>query len=204
MNRAGRRRGVRGLRTAVYATMSMALAATVTIWGNAPEAFAACGNAIACENQQSTGVQDLTDGAGNLATYTSAYGDIEGFTTAESVVPGGSVSLKVQSPTKYKVEVSRLGYYGGKGSRLMSWSMNSSTGTYSATNSGNSPACVSDHPTGLVDCGNWPTNVSISVPSSAVSGLYLVELEQWDSTDALIGYMPVPLIVREANNAAHH
>src|SRR3954447_9017541 len=204
MNRVGRNRGRRGLRTAIYAAMSMALAATVTIWGNAPEAFAACGNAITCENQQSTGVQDLTDGAGNLATYTSAYGGIEGFTTAESVVPGGTVHLKVQSPTKFAVEVSRLGYYGGKGARLMSWSMNTSTGTYPATNGGNSPACVSDRPTGLVDCGNWPTNVSITVPANAVSGLYLIGLEEWDGTDALIGYMPVPLIVREPNNAAHH
>ena len=193
------------LRTAFYATMTMVLAATVTVWGNAPQALASCGNAIACENQQTSGVQDLTDGANHLATYTSAYGDIQGFTTAESVVPGGTVSMKVESPTKYAVEVSRLGYYGGKGSRLMSWSMNTSTGTYPATYSGAAPPnCVSDKATGLVDCGNWPTTVSIQVPSNAVSGLYIVQLEQWDSTDALIGYMPVPLIVREADNAAHH
>src|SRR4051812_29608666 len=92
------------LRTAFYATMTMVLAATVTVWGDAPEAAASCGNAVVCENQQTSGVQDLTDGAGNLATYTSAYGDIQGFATAESVVPGGTVSMKVQSPTKYAVE----------------------------------------------------------------------------------------------------
>ncbi|GAA1995068.1 DUF4082 domain-containing protein [Catenulispora subtropica] len=193
------------LRTAFYATMTMVLAATVTVWGNAQEAFASCGNAVACENQQTSGVQDLTDGANHLATYTSAYGDIQGFATSESVVPGSTVSMKVQSPTKYAVEVTRLGYYGGKGSRLMSWSMNTSTGTYPATYGGNTlPACVSDKPTGLVDCGNWATTVQIQVPSTAVSGLYIVSLEQWDSTDALIGYMPVPLIVREPDNAAHH
>ncbi|NUR29780.1 MAG: DUF4082 domain-containing protein, partial [Catenulispora sp.] len=197
-------RRYRALRTAFYATMTMVLAATVTVWGEASEAAAACGNAVACENQQTAGVQDLTDGADNLATYTSAYGDIQGFATTESVVPGGTVSMKVQSPTKYAVEVTRLGYYGGKGSRLMSWSMNTSTGTYPATYGSTLPSCVKNTPTGLVDCGNWPTTVQIQVPSTAVSGLYIVSLEQWDSTDALIGYMPVPLIVRESNNAAHH
>ncbi|MFD0630420.1 DUF4082 domain-containing protein [Catenulispora yoronensis] len=184
--------------------MTMVLAATVTVWGNAPQAFASCGNAVACENQQTTGRQDLTDGANNLATYTSAYGDIQGFATAQSALPGGTVSLKVQSPTKYAVEVARLGYYGGQGSRLMSWTMNTSTGTYPATYGSTLPACVSDKPTGLVDCGNWATTVQIQVPSTAVSGLYIVSLEQWDSTDALIGYMPVPVIVREPDNAAHH
>lgn len=192
------------LRTALYATMTVVLAATVTVWGNAPQALASCGNAVACENQQTSGIQDLTDGANNLATYTSAYGDIQGFATAQSALPGGSISLKVQSPTKYAVEVARLGYYGGKGSRLMSWSMNTSTGTYPATFGNTLPNCVSDKPTGLVDCGNWPTTVQIQVPSTAVSGLYIVSLEQWDSTDALIGYMPVPVIVREPDNAAHH
>ena len=64
---------------------------------------------MACENQQTTGVQDLTDGAGNLATYTSAYGDIQGFSTTQSVLPGGTLSMKVESPTQYAVEVDRLG-----------------------------------------------------------------------------------------------
>jgi hypothetical protein len=195
----------RGLRRPAYAVVAVAVAAVVTVWGGAQPALAACGNAVTCENQQTAGVQDLTDGANNLATYTSAYGDIQGFATAQSVLPGGTISMKVESPTKYSLEVSRLGYYGGKGSRLMSWSMNTSTGTYPATYSGSTlPACDSDKATGLVDCGNWPTTVSIQVPSNAVSGLYLVALEQTDSTDALIGYMPVPVVVREPDNAAHH
>lgn len=195
----------RGLRQSAYAVVAMAVASVVTVWSVAgPAHAAACANTVACENQQTTGVEDLTDGAGNLATYTSAYGDIQGFTTNESVLPGGTISLKVESPTKYAVEVDRLGYYGGKGSRAMSWSMNTSTGTYPANYTNNLPACVSDKPTGLVDCGNWPTTVAIQVPSTAVSGVYIVALEQWDSTDALIGYMPVPVIVREPDNAAHH
>ena len=195
----------RGLRQSAYAVVAVAVASVVTVWGAAQPAHAtACANAVACENQQTTGVQDLTDGAGNLATYTSAYGDIQGFATAQSVLPGGTISMKVQSPTKYSIEIDRLGYYGGKGSRQVSWSMNTSTGTFPATFGSTLPACDSDKSTGLVDCGNWPTTVSIQVPSNAVSGLYLVALEQIDSTDAMIGYMPVPVIVREPDNAAHH
>ncbi|MEY9858720.1 hypothetical protein ABH935_004335 [Catenulispora sp. GAS73] len=195
----------RGLKKPVYAAVAAAVASVVTVWGAAVPAHAStCSNAVACENQQTSGVEDLTDGAGNLATYTSAYGDIQGFTNSESVLPGGTITLKVESPTKYAVEVDRLGYYAGKGSRMMSWSMNTSTGTYPADYGSTLPACDSDKSTGLVDCGNWPTTVSIQVPSTAVSGVYIVALEQWDSTDALIGYMPVPVVVREPDSASHH
>ncbi len=193
-----------GLRKSASALIAVAVAGVVTVWGVAQPAQASCGNAVACENQQTAGVQDLTDGAGNLATYTSAYGDIQGFSTAQSVLPGGTITLKVESPTQYAVEVSRLGYYGGAGSRLMSWSMNTSTGTYPSNYSGTLPACDSDKSTGLVDCGDWKAPVSIQVPANAVSGIYIIALEQWDSTDALIGYMPVPVVVREPDNAAHH
>ena len=194
----------RRLRKPANAVVALAVAAVVTVWGEALPAHAACGNAVACENQQTAGVQDMTDGAGNLATYTSAYGDIQGFATTQSVLPGATLNLKVESPTKYAVEVARLGYYGGQGSRSMSWSMNTSSGTYPADYGSTLPACAGDKSTGLVDCGNWPTTVSIQVPSTAVSGIYIVALEQWDNTDALIGYMPVPVVVREPDNAAHH
>ena len=76
----------RRLRKPANAVVALAVAAVVTVWGEALPAHASCGNAVACENQQTAGVQDLTDGAGNLATYTSAYGDIQGFATTQSVL----------------------------------------------------------------------------------------------------------------------
>src|SRR5207248_4022568 len=62
---------------------------------------------------------------------------------------------------------------------------------------GNPAACLTDSTTGLVDCGNWPTTVSVTIPADAVSGLYIAGLDQVDGN----GYMPYPFVVR--NDASH-
>src|SRR3954454_13402915 len=59
------------------------------------------------------------------------------------------------------------------------------------------PNCVSDVATGLVDCGNWATTASWTVPSDAVSGLYLAVLDQTDTA----GYIPSPFVVH--NETSH-
>ena len=83
--------------------------------------------------------------------------------------------------------------------------MNTSTGTYPANYSGKPCRRVTPtSPPVWWTAATGPTTVQIQVPSTAVSGVYIVGLEQWDSTDALIGYMPVPIVVREPDNAAHH
>lgn len=143
-------------------------------------------NPVACEN-----LQPGTPFADWYAP--NAWGAIQGFTTQESVQPGETVSLKVQSPSTYKVDVYRLGWYQGNGARLMSWTP---TATYPANNSGNPAACLTKN-TGLVDCGNWPTTVTFTVPSDAVSGLYIAGLDQTDGN----GYMPYPFVVR--NDSSH-
>ena len=60
------------------------------------------------------------------------------------------------------------------------------------------PACKNDTaPTGLIDCGNWAVSASWTVPSTAVSGLYLAHLVRNDTGgDSLI-----PFVVR--NDASH-
>src|SRR5436305_15239773 len=43
-------------------------------------------------------------------------GAIEGYTSTESVDPGGSLQLSVSAPSaRYRVEAYRLGWYGGAG-----------------------------------------------------------------------------------------
>ncbi|MFC4031164.1 DUF4082 domain-containing protein [Streptomyces polygonati] len=144
----------------------------------------------------------------------SAYGNVQGFPTKESVQAGDTVQFKVQSPTPYHVSIYRLGYYGGDGARQMSTDAQASA-TYPANFTKNgtpgSPidtTVVDDVPdgkplncatndTGLQDCGNWPVTASWTVPSDAVSGLYLANFDQTDGN----GVMPYPFVVR--NDASH-
>jgi hypothetical protein len=46
------------------------------------------------------------------------------------------------------------------------------------------PACQTDSNTGLVDCGNWGVSASWTVPSDAVSGVYIAHLVRDDGTHA--------------------
>ena len=145
----------------------------------------------------------------------NAYGNVEGFSTAESVQAGDTVQFKVQSPVSYHVEVYRLGYYGGDGGREMSTSAQASA-TYPANFTKNGTAgspidtvvndgvpdgkalnCASDTGTGLVDCGSWPVTATWTVPSDAVSGLYIANFDQTDGN----GVMPYPFVVR--NDSSH-
>ncbi len=140
-------------------------------------------NPIVCENSQPGTPMDQW-------YVPSAYGDIEGFSTTESVQPGQTLSLKVSSPGTYKIEIYRLGWYGGDGARLMP---TSPTTTYSAVKQ---PTCNRDSTTGLTDCANWSVTATWAVPSTAVSGVYIAGLDQTDGS----GYMPYPFVVTNPNS----
>jgi len=64
--------------------------------------------------------------AGSLDWILSGYpptGGLEGFTSATSEVSGGSVDLKINcADTSYRIEAWRMGFYGGKGGRLIATS----------------------------------------------------------------------------------
>ncbi|WP_239169999.1 DUF4082 domain-containing protein [Actinoplanes xinjiangensis] len=137
-------------------------------------------NPIVCENSKE-GVP-LEDWYGD-----SSWGDIGGFTTKVSVQPGETLQLKVNSPTTFTVKFFRLGYYGGDGARQMP---SSPTTTFPAKVQ---DECLKDPATGLVDCGNWDTNVNWTVPSDAVSGVYLAILDQGSGR----GYSPYPFVVAD-------
>lgn len=140
-------------------------------------------NPVVCENSKLG--TPLDDWYGE-----SAWGDIEGFGTRMSVQPGETLQLKVQSPTTFEVDIYRLGYYGGDGARRMP---TSPTSSFPARTQ---PACLHDAGTGLVDCGNWTTNVTWTVPSNAVSGVYLATLDQPNGA----GFAHVPFVVVDPAN----
>ncbi|MFJ7271010.1 DUF4082 domain-containing protein [Streptomyces sp. NPDC099050] len=177
-----------GLFTVVAALMAAALPPSVAV------AADPCGpgsNAIVCENSKAgTPMSDWF--------APSAYGDIKGFPAKESVQAGETLQFKIQSPTAYKVSVYRLGHYGGDGARLMSTPAQAAQ-TYPANfpQGGNPQSCTTKASTGLVDCGNWPVTSTWTVPSDAVSGLYIANFDQADGN----GVMPYPFVVR--NDASH-
>jgi len=173
------------LAAGVLSTVTVAAAVLVPA-----AAFAAddpCGansNPIVCENSKpGTPIGDwYTD---------SSWGDIAGFTTKSSVQPGETLEMKVKSPTPFTVTIYRLGYYDGKGARGMP---SSPSTAFPATDQDD---CLHDPASGLVDCGNWTTNASWTVPEDAVSGVYLAMFDQGSGA----GFMPYPFVV--TNDSSH-
>jgi hypothetical protein len=120
---------------------------------------------------------------GNLDTewQVSGAGDdtIQGFATQMSVNRGSTISFKIDTnASNYRIDIYRLGYYGGRGARKIT-SVNPS-----ASLPQNQPACLTQPSTGLVDCGNWAVSGSWAVPSTAVSGIYIARLVRADTGGA--------------------
>ena len=101
--------------------------------------------------------------------------DIQGFATDISVNQGQTVRFKVDTPASdYKLDIYRMGYYGGDGARLVD------TVQPSAPLPQNQPECQTQPDVGLVDCGNWNVSASWQVPADAVSGVYFAKLVRED------------------------
>jgi N,N-dimethylformamidase beta subunit-like, C-terminal/Domain of unknown function (DUF4082)/Bacterial Ig-like domain/Bacterial Ig domain/Purple acid Phosphatase, N-terminal domain len=126
-------------------------------------------NAIACENSKPGNPPSEWDVNG------SGDSNIQGFATDISVDQGQTVNFKVKTPSSdYRLDIYRMGYYGGNGARKVA------TVQPSASLPQSQPACLSQSTTGLVDCGNWSPSASWTVPADAVSGIYFAKLERED------------------------
>ncbi len=126
-------------------------------------------NQVACENTK--------QGADPSTWQVEGTGDpsIQGYPTSISVNKGDTISFKIKAPnSNYRADILRLGYYDGDGARMMQANM-APTGTSSQ------PACDTQSSTGLVDCGNWSVSLSWTVPSTAVSGVYIAHLRRLDT-----------------------
>ncbi|WP_063770895.1 DUF4082 domain-containing protein [Streptacidiphilus neutrinimicus] len=181
------RRRIRIGLLALLATLA-ALLLPLTVGTAAHAVTDPCGtgsNPIVCENSKpGTPMSDWFS--------PNAWGDIQGFSAQESVTPGSTIQFKIQSPVSYHVEIYRLGYYGGDGAREMSTAAQAAQ-TYPANYTTKVASCTSSATTGLVDCGSWPVTASWTVPSDAVSGLYIANFDQTDGN----GLMPYPFVVRD-------
>lgn len=185
--RPGRERG----RLAVAA--AGVLVAAVAWLGPGVDALAAspCSapvDSIACENSKPGSPRSDwgVDGSGDPS--------IQGFTTQMSVDNGERVDFKINTPANaYRVEIYRVGYYGGDGARLVG------TVTPSAPLPQTQPSCLTDMSSGLVDCGNWGVSASWDVPADAVSGVYFAHLVRSDTG----GQSNIVFVVRDDQRHAN-
>jgi hypothetical protein len=155
----------------------------------AAPAFAAgpCGppvvNPVACENS--------LPGDAPSDWQVNGIGDssIQGYATSMSVNVGDTISFKIKTTaSSYHIDILRLGYYGGNGARKIAAGIKPS-----APLPQSQPACLTNSSTGLIDCGNWGVSASWTVPSNAVSGIYIAHLVRDDTG----GSSQIPFVVRD-------
>ena len=107
------------------------------------------------------------NGAGDLT--------IQGFATDISYNFGETAQFKVDTDSvDYRVDIYRLGYYGGDGARLVA------TVSPSAPLPQAQPPCAIDWSVRLYDCGTWGVSASWRIPEGAVSGVYIARLVRQD------------------------
>ncbi|CAN7740060.1 DUF4082 domain-containing protein [Rhizobium leguminosarum] len=158
-----------------------ALAAPVA--AAAAAATAATPNKIALENMKQ----------GNPISEWGLEGDgkgtIQGFATEISTNIGQTVDFKIATDsTHYRIDIYRMGYYGGAGARKVD------SIEKSLTTAQIQPHPIVDMSLGLIDCGNWSVSASWQIPADAVSGVYFAKLVREDGTaDASI----IPFVVRD-------
>jgi hypothetical protein len=153
-------------------------------------------NLIVLENQ-------ILEGRAPKSYWDAAQSkEIEGFATDISVNAGGKVDFKInvngtqEDNLAYKVEIFRLGYYGGDGARLVA--------TIENADGEVQPNALYDPSRALVDAGNWSITDSWDIPADAVSGVYLARLQRLDEAGNPIdgAVNQIPFIVRNDGREA--
>ncbi len=113
---------------------------------------------------------------------------IQGFATEISVNHGSPIYFKVKTDAaSYRIDVYRVGYYGGLGARLVETIMPSAPLPQSQ------PEGLYDPTTRLLDCGNWDVSATWSVPADAVSGVYIARLVRTDQPPTEAAAIPPAL-----------
>jgi hypothetical protein len=111
-------------------------------------------------------------------SYAGLVTSIDGYTVEQSVAPGGTVQLHVAVATpdlRYRIQVYRLGWYGGVGARGKAClpDPNCLGDRAGVTQPGAPPPM--DPVTGQVEAG-WPVTDTINVGSDWVGGYYIAQL----------------------------
>ena len=142
-------------------------------------------------------IENTLPGSPPSAWDVTGAGDysIQGFATEISVAPGDVISFKVDTPaTDYRLDIYRVGYYGGSGARHVA------TVQPSVPLPQAQPACLNDPATRLTDCGSWAVSATWTVPGDAVSGIYIAKLVREDPEDGRASH--ILFVVRDDDGAS--
>jgi hypothetical protein len=176
--------------------------ANITVLGMVPSSVAAlpgpCDapvNKVACENTKTVPLDQPDEWM-----VGSIDDSVVGFTDNISYAPGETVNFKVKTDaSQYWIDIYRLGFYGGKGARRIAKDIHRASPP-------NQPSCYEDNPSnpaddvGIVDCGNWATTSTYTLPADSVSGVYYAVLRRVYPDDS-IGESDIVFIVRD--DASH-
>jgi hypothetical protein len=149
-----------GLQVRVLASYIDALGSSENITSSG--ATIAAQNAIVLENQKTgTTAWQITNQASN--------NEIAGFASATSINKGESLPIKVSlaTPGQYKIDIYRLGYYGGTGGRLITSS--------GLLNGVTQAGPTTDSTTNLVEY-KWNTSYTLQTGADWTTGLYSAKL----------------------------
>ena len=117
---------------------------------------------VAAENRR-PGTEDwrLPGGVGR--------GEVEGYVASQSVRPGQVQRVYVHSKGArwIRVDVYRMGWYGGRGGRLVLASRRLAQRAQ--------PPCAHDSRTGLTEC-RWHPTIRFPIPTALTSGVYVVKM----------------------------
>jgi len=99
----------------------------------------------------------------------AGHGEVEGYVASQSIRPGQRqrVYVHTKGADWIRIEVYRMGWYGGQGGRL-----------YLATRRlrpREQPPCTHRSSTGLTEC-RWHPAISFRIPSALPSGVYIVKM----------------------------
>ena len=111
----------------------------------------------------------------------NGWGDpsIQGFGHDISINRGETIFFKIKTDsTDYRIDIYRMGYYGGMGARRVD------TMPPSVELPQLQPEGLRDPATLLYDCGNWAVSASWQAPANATSGIYFARLVRQDSEPA--------------------
>ncbi len=143
-------------------------------------------------------VENARPGTGGWRPLPARAGAIEGYTSQPSVAPGDELELHVSTrpDARYRVDVYRLGWYGGSGGRLVACLPGCD-----ADEQGSARPIPAPQPgTGYLAAG-WPVTDSLRVSGDWVSGYYLAVLRLTTGPQAGRGAW-VPFVVRASDQTA--
>ena len=123
------------------------------------------GNVIVEENR--------LPGAPSTEWDVNGWGDpsIQGFGHDISINRGETIQFKIKTDSAdYRIDIYRMGYYGGLGARLVDRILPSVPLPQAQ------PEGLRDPETYLYDCGNWAVSASWEAPADATSGIYFARL----------------------------